>query len=266
MPGPVKTCGYLKIFNNPRLATFEAILEQGLPISVYLAPPYKHWIDMEYEKIIAVTGLPGLFELVSSKSDGAIVRSLDDKSTRFVSSRIHNFSHLESIEVYTVRENVNLTELFTAMDGSGEKLPDGKDNKLLKKYFETVYPDIDFERVYTSDMKKMVKWYTILKENGVEIKLREEPVEEEAEVEEEKPAEQPAAEKKSAKSAPKQEEKPAKKEKEDKAPAKKEAKPAAKKAAPKKDSPKTEKKEAPVKKTATKAKSATKKAAPKKGK
>jgi hypothetical protein len=75
---------------------------------------------MEYAKIVAVTGLPGLFELVSSKSDGAIVRSLDDKSTKFVSSRIHNFSHLESIEVYTVRDNVNLVDIFTAMDQSSE--------------------------------------------------------------------------------------------------------------------------------------------------
>lgn len=128
---------------------------------------------MEYGKIIAVTGLPGLFELVSSKSDGAIVRSLDDKSTRFVSSRVHNFSHLESIEIYTVRDNVNLAEIFQAMQNSGEKRPDGKDNGALKKYFETVYPDLDFERVYASDMKKMVKWLAILDANKVEIKVRE---------------------------------------------------------------------------------------------
>src|SRR5687767_15978817 len=110
---------------------------------------------MEYGKIIAVTGMPGLFELLTSKNDGAIVRSLDDKSTKFVSSRIHNFSHLESIEIYTVRDNVNLVEVFQAMDKSSEKIPDGKDAATLKKYFETVYPDIDFERVYTSDLKKM---------------------------------------------------------------------------------------------------------------
>ena len=63
---------------------------------------------MEYGKIIAVTGMPGLFELLTSKNDGAIVRSLEDSSTKFVSSRIHNFSHLESIEVFTVKDNVKL--------------------------------------------------------------------------------------------------------------------------------------------------------------
>lgn len=139
---------------------------------------------MEYNKIIAVTGLPGLYELLSSKSDGAIVRSLDDKSTRFVASRVHNFSHLESIEVYTVRENVNLVDILQAMDSSSEKLPQDKDNGALKAYFSKVFPDLDFERVYASDLKKMVKWFSILKENKIEIKLTEAPAEEESEVEE----------------------------------------------------------------------------------
>jgi hypothetical protein len=149
---------------------------------------------MEYNKIIAVTGLPGLFELVSSKGDGAIVRSLDDKSTKFVSSRVHNFSHLESIEVFTVRDNVNLADVFAAMEKSGEALPNEKDNGALKKYFEKVFPEMDFERVYSSDMKKMVKWYGVLKANSIEIKLMEAPAEEPVEettatatTEEEKP-------------------------------------------------------------------------------
>ncbi len=147
---------------------------------------------MEYAKIVAVTGLPGLFELVSSKSDGAIVKSLEDKSTKFVSSRIHNFSHLESIEVYTVRDNVNLVDIFTAMDNSGEKLPDEKDNAAVKNYFEKVYADLDFDRVYSSDMKKMIKWFGVLKSNNIEIKLREAAPEEEL-VEEEVAVEEKAA-------------------------------------------------------------------------
>ena len=135
---------------------------------------------MEYSKLVAVTGLPGLFELVNSKTDGAIVRSLDDQTTRFVSSRIHNFSHLESIEVYTVRDNVNLVDVLNAMDKAGGDLPDDKDSDAVKKYFEKVYPDMDFERVYASDMKKMVKWFDILKKNDVEIVLSEQPEEEPA--------------------------------------------------------------------------------------
>src|ERR1700744_2241356 len=154
-------------------------------------------VFMEYNKIIAVTGLPGLYELLSSKADGAIVRSLDDKATRFVASRSHNFSHLETIEVYTVRDNVNLVDILKAMEASSEKLPDEKDNAALKSYFGKVYPDLDFDRVYSSDLKKMVKWFAVLKSNEIEIKLSEpEPEEEEAvEVVEEKVAAAPAKKK-----------------------------------------------------------------------
>jgi hypothetical protein len=226
---------------------------------------------MEYAKIVAVTGLPGLFELVSSKSDGAIVRSLDDKSTKFVSSRIHNFSHLESIEVYTVRDNVNLVDIFNAMDQSSEKTPDEKDNSAVKKYFEKVYPDLDFDRVYSSDMKKMVKWFGVLKSNNVEIKLRE-AAEEEAPVEETAIAEEAAPakeEKPKAAKAPKEE---ATEEKKEAAPKKKAAPKAKKEEA---EGETEEKKEAaPKKKAAPKAKKeeaegeaetpAKKKAAPKK--
>jgi len=146
---------------------------------------------MEYSKIISVTGLPGLYELLSSKGDGAIVRSLDDKSSRFVSSRSHNFSHLESIEIFTVRENVNLAEVFLVMKENNTDLPDAKDNAAVKKYFEAVYPDMDFERVYTSDMKKIVKWLEILTANNIDIKVpevgeEEEEVVAEPEVKEEK--------------------------------------------------------------------------------
>jgi len=133
---------------------------------------------MEYSKLISVTGLGGLFELVASKADGAIVRSLDDKSTKFVSSRQHSFSHLESIEVYTIRDNVNLVDVFNAMSESKEALPSEKDPAAIKAYFAKVYPDLDFDRVYASDMKKMVKWFSVLKNNDVEIKLREEAPEE----------------------------------------------------------------------------------------
>jgi uncharacterized protein DUF5606 len=227
---------------------------------------------MEYGKIISVTGMPGLYELLSSKNDGAIVRSLDDKSTKFVSSRIHNFSHLESIEIYTVRDNVNLVEIFQAMDQSTEKIPDGKDAGALKKYFETVYADIDFERVYTSDLKKMAKWLQVLKANDVELKLTEAPQgETAAETANEEPVDEQAIANPTAKKAAKQV------AAQTSAGEDQTEKPATKKAAPKeKKTASEETDEAPKKKAAPKAKKETetgdtevpgtakKKAAPKK--
>jgi hypothetical protein len=132
---------------------------------------------MEYNKLISATGFSGLFELVSSKNDGAIVKSLEDDSTKFISTRQHQFSHLESIEVYTNDENVNLVDVFKAMEASTETLPSEKDNKAVRSYFEKVFPVMDFERVYNSDMKKMVRWFNVIKKHNIEIKLTEAPEE-----------------------------------------------------------------------------------------
>ncbi|MBZ4189803.1 DUF5606 domain-containing protein [Niabella beijingensis] len=193
---------------------------------------------MEYNKLVAVSGLSGLFELINSKNDGAIVRSLNDKTTKFASSRIHQFSHLESIEIYTIRENVNLADVFNAMKADSTSLPDVKDDKAIKAYFQKVYPDMDFERVYVSDMKKIVKWFDQLQQNDIEVKLTQAEEEEAAETApeaetaaaEEKAAEAPAAKKKPAK-AKEEKDAEAAPEKKEKAPAKKAA---AKKAAAKK--------------------------------
>ena len=206
---------------------------------------------MEYSKIISVTGLGGLFELLSSKADGAIVRSLEDNSTRFVSSRIHNFSHLESIEIFTVRDNVNLADVFLAMQKDNMPLPNEKDNAAIKKYFEAIYPDMDFERVYTSDMKKMVKWLSILTANNIEIKAPQPEEEEEAVDSEDKPEAETIEEAPPPKAAPKK----SAKNKEDAEEDEKEVKPVPeKKAAPKKieastEEPAPKKKAAPKKKT-----------------
>ena len=151
---------------------------------------------MTYNKIVSVTGLSGLYELVSSKADGGVVRSLEDKSSKFVSNRVHSFSHLESIEVYTQNDNVNLAEIFQAMEKSKEALPDAKaDGAAIRAYFEKVYPDMDMERVYGSDMKKMVRWFEILNKAGIEIKLSEHN-------EEASQEEKPVAEKKTAATKP----------------------------------------------------------------
>ena len=194
---------------------------------------------MDYSKMISVSGLPGLFELLSSKNDGALLRSLNDKTTKFVSSRVHQFSHLESIEVYTQRDNVNLVDVFKAMDESKESLPSEKDADAIRKYFEKVYPEMDFDRVYTSDMKKMIKWFDALKKNDIEIKLSE------MEEEEEELAEEPIA----------KDEKPAKEVKAKEEKTKEEKKPAAKKTATAKSNTSTpEEKESKPKKTAKKKK------------
>jgi len=125
---------------------------------------------MEYKEIVVVTGEPGLFQLVSSKSDGAILRTLDGQTTKFVPSRNHQFTPLESIEVFTTAENVSLMEVFRTMLAQEADTPvieANKDAKDIKGYFDKVYPNLDGSRVYMSDMKKMLKWYPLLKKHAL---------------------------------------------------------------------------------------------------
>ncbi len=88
------------------------------------------------------------------------------------------------------------------MKKSKEKVPEGNaDGKVLKAYFEKVYPDLDFDRVYVSDMKKMVKWFQIIDKNNIDFKPKSEEEEKEAvpEVKNTKPAHTEKANVKNAK-------------------------------------------------------------------
>jgi hypothetical protein len=172
---------------------------------------------MDYREIVAVTGLGGLFHLLATKSDGAIVRNLADKTTKFISARMHNVTPLESIEIYTTGDNVRLHNVFQKMKDSSVPVLDGKsaDNNAVKAYFKGVFPEFDEERVYVSDMKKMLKWYEILKGNdllnfeNIGVAAEEEAVE--AEVVEAAPEEKATKKPKAKKAAAEGEEAPAKK-------------------------------------------------------
>lgn len=122
---------------------------------------------MEYRHVVAVTGLSGLFVLVSTKNDGAIVRSLVDNNIKFISSRLHQITPLESIEIYTTEDkNVRLHEVFELIQGDDTEvleLNTRKDDKALRELFGRILPSFDKDRVYTSDIKKVFKWYEILK-------------------------------------------------------------------------------------------------------
>ncbi len=145
---------------------------------------------MEYREIVSVTGLSGLYQLLTTKSDGAIVRNVADKTTRFISARQHNVTPLESIEVYTTGDNVRLHEVFRKMQEHEATIPlaDSKsaNNATIKSYFKSIFPEFDEERVYVSDMKKMLKWYELLKASDL-LHFEEEATEEAAA--EEAPAE-----------------------------------------------------------------------------
>lgn len=136
---------------------------------------------MRYNELVAISGLSGLYQLMSTKSDGAIVKNLDDNSTKFVAARSHNVTPLDSIEVYTDTDNVRLYDVFVSFLKNETKLEGfdvtKADNKLLKTKFGELFPEFDKDRVYVSDMKKMIKWFGILRRLDL---IHEEPETEES--------------------------------------------------------------------------------------
>ncbi|CAM1341057.1 DUF5606 family protein [Tenacibaculum amylolyticum] len=119
---------------------------------------------MEFSKIIAVSGKPGLFEILSQTKTGVIVKSLlDDK--RMPITATHNVSLLENIAIFTYEEDVPLAQVFKNIadkeDGK-ESISHKESANVLTSYFSEVLPDYDAERVYTSNIKKVIQWYNIL--------------------------------------------------------------------------------------------------------
>ncbi|NNC94814.1 MAG: DUF5606 domain-containing protein [Chitinophagales bacterium] len=128
---------------------------------------------MEFSDIVAITGMPGLYRSVAQRQDGMIVSELGEEKSRFVSARIHMFTPLENITIYTDDDSIMLKEVFSKMlDGRGENevpLPNASKDD-LKAYFEKVIPDYDKDRVYVSDMKKVVKWFHAIDEQKLMTK------------------------------------------------------------------------------------------------
>lgn len=121
---------------------------------------------MKFSDLVSISGLSGLYQLMGTKSDGAIVKNFDDNKTLFVSARKHEVTPLDSIEVYTQTDNVPLREVFATFHknvGEVEKVAVHKEgNKVIQETFAKLFPSYDRTRVYASDMKKMLKWYGIL--------------------------------------------------------------------------------------------------------
>ena len=137
---------------------------------------------MTIDKIISVTGKPGLFEIVAQSKGGFIVESLEDKK-RFPITASHNVSILNDIAIYTYDEEIPLREVFVSInekEGGKEALSHKSSNKDLHNFFVEILPEYDQERVYASNIKKVVQWYNILVKNGFDFSsISEENTEEE---------------------------------------------------------------------------------------
>ncbi len=145
---------------------------------------------MDLKDVMAISGRPGLYKFVAQGRNAVIVENIQTgkRTSAFASERINS---LEEITVFTEEKDRPLKEVFRAMyekEAEGtEAVPPKSDNNTLKEYFGEVMPDYDRERVYVSDIKKILTWYHILKEAGM-LSFEEEEEEKENKEEEEKKA------------------------------------------------------------------------------
>lgn len=119
---------------------------------------------MEFNKIIAVTGKPGLYNVVSQTKTGIVVESLSDKK-RFPILSTQNVSLLENIAIFTYEEEVPLLTVFKSIfekEEGKETISHKESGAKLTSFFAEVLPGFDQERVYTSNIKKIVQWYNML--------------------------------------------------------------------------------------------------------
>ncbi len=122
---------------------------------------------MSLEKIISITGKPGLYKMVSQIKNGLIVESLIDgkRMPVYASEKV---SALSDISIYTYTDDIPLAEVYEkiAEKTNGKAAIDHKsDVKELRSFLEEVVEDFDQDRVYHSDLKKLFQWFNILAEN-----------------------------------------------------------------------------------------------------
>lgn len=120
---------------------------------------------MNLRGIVAVSGRPGLFKLIGQNKAGYVLEGLDAQKLKIVANvSTTKLASLEDITIYGEEQEIKLIDVLTKI-AAHKNVPDAKtDGNGLKAFFDEVAPDHDKEKVYTSDMKKIVSWYNLLKD------------------------------------------------------------------------------------------------------
>ena len=128
---------------------------------------------MSLEKILAISKKPGLYKLINPSRGGYVVQSMIDNKKRFVKMD-RSLSFLSEISIYTIEEELSLLEvfkkIFTKEQGKVTKVSPKAPKDELESYFFSVLPDFDEDRVYPSDIKKILAWYNLLLKDGFDFK------------------------------------------------------------------------------------------------
>jgi len=125
---------------------------------------------MSLDKVLSISGKPGLYKLVAQTRGGFIAESLLDKKKISVNMQ-HNVSILSEIAIYTLQEELPLREVLskikTKENGKPTSVSHKESKDKLEEYFFEVLPDYDEDRVYASDIKKIIQWYNLLEKHNM---------------------------------------------------------------------------------------------------
>lgn len=121
---------------------------------------------MNLRGLVSVTGKPGLFKLIGQNKGGFVLETLDAAKSKLVVNLSNTkMATLEDITIYGEDEELKLIDIFEAIKANGGTTPDTKaDGNTLRKFFYEVAPNHDESKVYSSDIKKVISWYNIIKE------------------------------------------------------------------------------------------------------
>jgi hypothetical protein len=125
---------------------------------------------MNLDPYVAVSGKPGVFKLVTNRSNGLVLEDLDDQKVKFFPTRKHQFTPLGTVAIYTLEDSTEMKVIFqTMLDQYATNPPVAVSsaNHELFEYFEKILPDYDEDRVYISDIKKVIKWFNFLRERDL---------------------------------------------------------------------------------------------------
>ena len=165
---------------------------------------------MNIEGIIAVSGKPGLFKVIGHTKNGVIVESLMD-GKKSVMSSTSKISALQDIAIYTYTEDLPLAHVLDKIrvkEGGAPSIGHKSSAAVLSEYFKEVLVDYDEDRVYTSDIKKVISWYNTLQKVGLAIETIEASSDESSESSKKVTAKKPAKTKAIPKSTAKSKVKP----------------------------------------------------------
>lgn len=123
---------------------------------------------MSLEKVLAISEKPGLFKIITQTRTGLVAESLVDGKRISVNLR-NDISLLSEIAIYTISEEIPLKDVFLKIkdkeNGNATSIGYKESREKLEEYFFSVLPDYDEDRVYPSNIKKVIRWYNILQEN-----------------------------------------------------------------------------------------------------